>query len=526
MRKVTERRSKKLEERGGCSADTLMTLTRIQRQMRCLLQRMRTHRETLIREGAPESCEIIAASRIFYARVQQLNIERRLRLGAFVQIEGNDAELRTFLAQEVHRYTSCMETVALHIACDEETACLMACASNECAKLMAAELGMAQRQVSSAVSYMSRIAEELLQVDQEAPNALRDLLLRHIEGIAEQSRPEAKFIPSTERSRGPAQATCTVQTAPRCLGTAVAPNGPAANRRMPPVAMENRWLHEGPPFSLFSAPICRSHAAEKRGAPRSNALSSTESWLQPGPAPRPCSVAASSSEQNRPGRSLDAGADLREEPQPEQEKASHDKKAGLAWLQGQPLSHTEVTCGRAAWTPPFVPPGFAAFSSMTRLCVDAEGEQATSRGSLYVMLCHYRDQSAYGCVQIAWGEQLRFVEPGPPLSGMVRLQQLATGARVCVPEIMTSKLSLVVWGAAPRGACVKVAMQYFEPAWQDGCTTGRPRFQVGDCVVLWEEVTQEMSAAFVHEETPGFSQALPVRIPLMILHFASLLEIS
>ena len=128
--------------------------------------------------------------------------------------------------------------------------------------------------------------------------------------------------------------------------------------------------------------------------------------------------------------------------------------------------------------------------------------------ALYVMLCHYSFQFPYGCVQVAWGEQLRFVAPGG--SELLWLQQLSSGARVCVPEMMASRLT--PWGRAALGARARVVLQYSEPAWHE---TPSPRFEVGEVVVLMEHVTEEMSLAFVRQEDAEL--AVPVRVPLMIL---------
>jgi hypothetical protein len=132
--------------------------------------------------------------------------------------------------------------------------------------------------------------------------------------------------------------------------------------------------------------------------------------------------------------------------------------------------------------------------------------------STYVMLCHYGFHYAYGCAQIAWGEQLRFVAPGG--SGLVWLQQLSSGVHVCVPDILATEL--VPWGCAALGSRAMVALQYAEPPWLQ--TSPTPRFEVGDVVVLMEHVTHEMSMAFVRKEAARLPT--PVRVPLMILTFA------
>jgi hypothetical protein len=484
---------------------------------------MRGHREALVREGANNQDELVVASRQFYARVQQLGIERRLRLGAFSQLEEIEVDLRLSLSQEIDKYTATLNAAARG-TCAYESACLIACLAAECAKLTDMEATMAPEHVASAAAYMSRITAELATADLATHEGLNEVLLRHLEGVAAQGQvPRRAPAPLVVRPHAGAELLATV--APRvepallaatCPDADKAQSAPSAHAprqpREPGAVKQSRWLYEGPPASIYAQLI-----ENECGAAASAATNCTELAQQLGPevAPSPNEasvpfVHAPCQVDREPLERLYDNDPLRFDATPSQ--LIDEQRPPLRGATGR----AAVAPSPPSDSPPPPPP--------TRLLArGAESSEASiTRNELYVMLCHYRDQSTRSSVQVAWGEQLRLLAPGPPKSNMLWLQQLATGARIFVPEIMVSQLRLVTWGSAPCGARARVAVQYFEPAWEEIRAPRRraPRFEVGSVVCCWENVTVEMSAALVHEESPGCLHAVPSRVPLMILEFA------
>jgi len=462
--KMTEKRVYKLQERGGCSADTLSTLTRMQKRMRQVLQRMRQHRETLLQNSKDAEAPIVQASREFYARVQQLGIEKRLRLGAFTQLEdaGSSLERRLddgpALVEEQGRYRSAVEAAARKLEIDYAVGaeCLGASLLEDFDKLVETASSLPPKRVRDATERVRVMRAEVEGVAQDCPDSLLEVFSAHMDRIetwgTALARKEAAATPEPSLPGPPEESSVGAAGG----SSKTAPNlAPPLREVLPPA--RNRWLCEGPPPQVVAS-----------GGP----------CLAPPPATAP-----------------PPAPDLVED-----QHASGPEPADL-----EP----------AVESAPTLPLGLAVGAQAGDVLAPADGKEHV----LYALQCHFSGWGASGYVQIAWGEQVLLLGAGPAPGNLLWMRQLSTGADVLLPGEVLFPMSLFCPVQMPQGSCVRVSVPYTRPSWETSAPGACPplRLRVGDSVILWESITPGMSCVLLHEEPLGTAGVCPVRVPLSVL---------